>query len=104
MDVTLGQHHAPTAGVTVPARQTRQLVERTQLSLRVAMALYVAGVLVESFGLALIAAYGWVLVGGAIAGFGLVVGFIGDSRLPGRGVSNVALLMDYVDVARRRQR
>lgn len=101
MYIRIGQHCDPTAAVPVLARQASKRVDGRKPSSGLAIALYLTGGLVEALGLGLIAAYGSVLAGGAIAGFGLLVGTIGNSHWPGQGVSNVALFMGYVDVARR---
>lgn len=102
MDVTLGQHYDPTTRVSGVSRQTSNRAERKEFSLALATALYFAGVLVETLGLGLIAAYGWLLAGGAIAFCGLLVATIGNNRWPAanQGVSSVTLLKDCFSTVR----
>jgi len=57
--------------------------------------------MVETLGLGLIAAYGWVLAGGAIAICGLVAGAIADRHWPEQRVSSFSVFENYVSAIRR---
>jgi hypothetical protein len=55
---------------------------RGALSTRQAVALYVLGILVETFGLAVIAAYGWFALGTAVALAGVWIATTGNRAWP----------------------
>jgi hypothetical protein len=96
MDVTLTSLDDARAAVSGAAAGS---AKRTKaLSPRSAATLYFAGALIETLGLALIAAYGLVLAGAGIAFCGLVLATAGNNRWPEGegGPSHVALLKSYL--------
>jgi hypothetical protein len=72
-----------------------------------AVALYFAGALIETLGIALIAAYGSVITGGAIAICGFLVAIVGNRRWPApeHGLPVVAFVRGHMgDPTKSRQR
>jgi hypothetical protein len=101
MDVTLGR---PADTATSMPAHNGQTVERAtsgSLSLRTAMAVFISGYLIETFGLALIAAYGSVIVGVAIFGCGLGIGMLADRRWPEEQPAGLSVWQSCLAVAKR---
>jgi hypothetical protein len=96
MYITLDQRHGSTREISLASRRPVKRAAAKKFSPASAVAIFFAGVMVETFGLALIAAYGWVLAGGAIAVCGLVVGAIADRRWPDQGLSSPSVLGSYI--------
>jgi hypothetical protein len=70
---------------------------RREIPTPLAIAVYFAGAMVETLGLALVAAYGWILVGVVIAVAGFALGTAGNRRWPSSGES---VWMNYFKRAR----
>jgi hypothetical protein len=64
------------------AHTPRARAGRRTLSARAAVALYVLGIFVETFGLAVIAAYGWFALGTAVALAGVWIATTGNRAWP----------------------
>jgi hypothetical protein len=101
MYATFGRRYDLTSVVSGASRRPGKRASSSELSPASAIALLFAGVMVETLGLALIAAYGWVLAGGAIAICGLVVGVVADRRWPEQGLTSLSVLESYLSIVRR---
>jgi hypothetical protein len=72
---------------------------RREIPTPLAIAVYFAGAMVETLGIALVAAYGWILVGVVIAVAGFALGTAGNRRWPSSGKS---VWMSYLKRGRSR--
>jgi hypothetical protein len=84
-------------------RDAERATELRTASTAQAITLYVVGILVETLGIALIAAYGWIFAGAAIAVVGLSMAITGNRQWPApqHSVSIVAGTANYLAVRRR---
>ncbi len=94
-----GLHQPAPTGIE---RQIVGPITREWFSRTWPIALYFTGAMVAALGLGLVAAYGWVLVGGPIAVCGLAAGTIGNRRWPdpALGVSSVSALRELLERSR----
>jgi hypothetical protein len=84
------------------AQLSRTSVSHRPVPTALAPAIFFAGVMVETLGIALVAAFAWLLAGGAIATCGLAIAMFADRRWPspGDGVSNATLARHYLSIRR----
>jgi hypothetical protein len=98
MYIAAGQFiEQPSTTARIHGRRGRRSASKV-VSPAAATALYFAGALIEALGIALVAAYGWIFAGGAIAVCGLLVGTIGNRHWPAhdKGLPSIAALKAYV--------
>jgi hypothetical protein len=101
MDVTLGRQADAAAPMSVDNGRGVERATSSTLSLSTAIAMLIVGDLIETLGLALIAAYGSVIVGVAIFGFGLGIGMLADRRWPDEpGQPGFSVLRSCLSIAR----
>jgi hypothetical protein len=96
MQLTLGHSSLSTPAAPRFARRRAEDSASAQLPAAGAIAIYFVGVLIEAFGLGLIAAYGLVLVGGVIFICGLAIANFGNERWPAPSVSNLDEMKRFV--------
>lgn len=102
MQLTLGHRSVASPDVTTVAVPASERAARTGISSAAAVACYCAGILIETLGLGLIAAYGMVLAGGLLAVCGFVLGTFENSRWPARQTVSLAeYVKDYLGATRR---
>jgi hypothetical protein len=102
MQVTLGRESLATNDIASAARRAADRAARTSISPATAIGCYCAGVLIETLGLALIAAYGALFIGSVLVAGGIALATFGNRRWPGPEGVSVAEYLKFYARARRR--
>jgi hypothetical protein len=94
MQVTLGRESLATNDVTSAAKRAAERAARMPISQAAAVSCFCAGMLIETVGLALVAAYGWLFIGGLLVVGGIALATFGNRRWP--EPEGVVSLTDYL--------
>lgn len=102
MQVTLGRELLTPNDIANAGKRAAERARRTSISPAAAVTCYCAGMLIETLGLAVVAAYGWLFIGGLLVVSGIALATFGNRRWPApAGVSVTEYLKDYVRAGRR---
>jgi hypothetical protein len=94
MQITLGRESLATRDITNAGKRAAERAARISISPAAAVSCYCAGMLIETVGVALVAAYGWLFIGALLVVGGIALATFGNRRWP--EPEGVVSLTDYL--------